>query len=154
MAFFVPAVNAAVIGYRTAVVPDRLTGRVGGIARTIALCLGSVRAAHGRPAAALVLRPRDRRIYAALMLLLAVLGDVNPSIRNAPSLSDLDDLPRGRSRPRLRSRLTAQAASASPFALDLERRTGALAERRTRRLLATSAPIVSAAPPSSTAPGR
>ena len=28
------------------------------------------------------------------MLLLAVLGTLNPSIRNAPSLSELDDLPR------------------------------------------------------------
>ena len=54
MAFFLPAVNSAVVGYRTAVVPDRLTGRVGGVARTIALC----------------------------------------TARNAPSLSELDDLPR------------------------------------------------------------
>ena len=94
MALLTPAVNSAVIGYRTAVVPDRLTGRVGGVARTIALCL----AAFGPLSAGLLLHsfsPRETvAVYAALMLLLAVLGTLNPQIRNAPSLSDLDDLPR------------------------------------------------------------
>ena len=94
MAFFLPAVNSAVIGYRTAVVPDRLTGRVGGVARTIALCT----AAFGPLSAGLLLHwlsPRETvGVYAAFMLLLCVLGTLNPSIRNAPSLSELDDLPR------------------------------------------------------------
>jgi len=94
MAFFLPAVNSAVIGYRTAVVPDRLTGRVGGVARTIALCT----AAFGPLSAGLLLHSLSLRetvgVYAAFMLLLAVLGTLNPSIRNAPSLSELDDLPR------------------------------------------------------------
>ena len=94
MAFFIPAVNAAVIGYRTAVVPDRLTGRVGGLARTIALCT----AAFGPLSAGFLLHALSARatvaVYAVFMLLLCVLGTLNPSIRNAPSLSDLDDLPR------------------------------------------------------------
>jgi MFS family permease len=94
MALLTPAVNSAVIGYRTAVVPDRLTGRVGGVARTIALCL----AAFGPLSAGLLLHwfsPRGTvAVYVALMLLLAVLGTLNPQIRNAPSLSELDDLPR------------------------------------------------------------
>jgi MFS family permease len=94
MALVSPAVNSAVIGYRTAVVPDRLTGRVGGVARTIALCL----AAFGPLSAGLLLHSLSARatvaVYAALMLLLAVLATWNPSIRNAPSLSELDDLPR------------------------------------------------------------
>jgi MFS family permease len=94
IAIFGPSVNAAVIGYRTAVVPDRLTGRVGGLARTIALCT----AAFGPLSAGLLLHSLSARatvaIYAALMLLLCVLGTVNPAIRNAPSLSELDDLPR------------------------------------------------------------
>jgi MFS family permease len=93
VALFGPAVNAAVIGYRTAVVPDRLAGRVGGVARTIALCT----AAFGPLSAGLLLHwfsPRETiACYAALMLLLCVLGTLNPSIRNAPSLKDLDDLP-------------------------------------------------------------
>ena len=94
MAFMTPAVNSAVIGYRTAVVPDRLTGRVGGVARTIALCT----AAFGPLSAGLLLHSLSPRetvgIYAAFMLFLCVLASLNPSIRNAPSLSELDDLPR------------------------------------------------------------
>ncbi|MGZ4290389.1 MAG: MFS transporter [Gaiellaceae bacterium] len=94
VAVFNPSVNAAVIGYRTAVVPDRLTGRVGGVARTIALCT----AAFGPLSAGLLLHwfsPRETiSAYAVFMLLLCVLGTLNPSIRNAPSLSELDDLPR------------------------------------------------------------
>jgi MFS family permease len=93
MALFTPAVNAAVIGYRTAVVPDRLTGRVGGVARTTALCL----TAFGPLSAGLLLHSLSARatvgIYAAVMLVLCVIGSLNPSIRNAPSLSDLDVLP-------------------------------------------------------------
>ena len=93
-AFFIPSVNAAVIGYRTAVVPDRLTGRVGSVARSIALCT----AAFGPLSAGFLLHAFSARttvaVYAVGMLLLAVLGTLNPSIRNAPSLSELDDLPR------------------------------------------------------------
>jgi MFS family permease len=94
MAFMMPAVNAAVIGYRTAVVPDRLTGRVGGVARTIALCT----AAFGPLSAGLLLHSLSAQetvgVYAALMLLLCVLASLNPAIRRAPSLSELEDLPR------------------------------------------------------------
>jgi hypothetical protein len=32
-------------------------------------------------------------VYAAVMLLISVLGTLNPSIRNAPNLRELDDLP-------------------------------------------------------------
>jgi MFS family permease len=93
MALITPSVNAAVIGYRTAVIPDRLTGRVGGVARTIALSL----AAFGPLSAGLMLHwlsPRETvAVYAAVMLLISVLGTLNPSIRNAPNLRELDDLP-------------------------------------------------------------
>jgi MFS family permease len=93
MAFFTASVNAAVIGYRTAVVPDRLTGRVGGVARTIALCVASL----GPLSAGLLLHwfsPRETvGVYAVVMLMIALLGTSNPSIRNAPSLRELDELP-------------------------------------------------------------
>jgi predicted MFS family arabinose efflux permease len=96
-AFFTASVNSAVIGYRTAVVPDRLTGRVGGVARTIALCTTAL----GPLSAGLLLHwlsPRETvAVYAVFVLLLSLLGTWNPSIRNAPSLRDLDDLPRARS---------------------------------------------------------
>jgi hypothetical protein len=93
MALVAPASNAAVIGYRTAVVPDRLAGRVGGAGRTIALCM----AAFGPLSAGLMLHWLSARqtvgIYAAFMLFLCVLAVFNRAIRNAPSLSELDDLP-------------------------------------------------------------
>jgi hypothetical protein len=66
---------------------------VGGVARTIALCT----AAFGPLSAGLLLDSLSLRdtigVYAALMLVLCVLGSLTPSIRNAPSLSDLDVLP-------------------------------------------------------------
>ena len=37
VSFFIPAGNAAIIGYRTAVTPDRLIGRVSSVSRGIAL---------------------------------------------------------------------------------------------------------------------
>jgi hypothetical protein len=92
-------VNAIVIGYRVAIVPDRLTGRVNSVARTIALCGAPL----GPLAAGLLLGSFSARttvaIFAGAMLLLAVIGTVSPSIRNAPSLDDLDDLPRREASP-------------------------------------------------------
>jgi MFS family permease len=88
-----PSVNAIVIGYRVAVVPDRLTGRVNSVARTIALCGAPL----GPLAAGLLLGSFSARttvaIFAGAMLLLSVIGSVSPSIRKAPSLDELDDLP-------------------------------------------------------------
>jgi len=96
-AFFTGPVNSAVIGYRTAVVPDRLTGRVGGARPDDRAVHRRARPALGRPAAALALTARDGRRLRGVHA--AALADrhVEPSIRNAPSLRDLDDLPRARS---------------------------------------------------------
>jgi MFS family permease len=92
-AFLGPSVNATVIGYRVAVVPDRLTGRVNSVARTIALCGAPL----GPLAAGLLLGSFSARstvaIFAGAMVLLSVIGSVSPSIRKAPSLDELDDLP-------------------------------------------------------------
>jgi MFS family permease len=92
-AFLGPSVNAIVIGYRVAVVPDRLTGRVNSVARTIALCGAPL----GPLAAGLLLGSFSARstvaIFAGAMVLLSVIGSVSPSIRKAPSLDELDDLP-------------------------------------------------------------
>jgi predicted MFS family arabinose efflux permease len=92
-AFFGPSVNAVVIGYRVAVVPDRLTGRVNSVARTIALCglpLGPL-------SAGLLLGSYSPRttvaVFAILLLALSVFATLSPSIRNAPNLDELDDLP-------------------------------------------------------------
>jgi MFS family permease len=94
-----PSVNAIVIGYRVAVVPDRLTGRVNSVARTIALCGAPL----GPLAAGLLLGSFSARttvaIFAGAMLMLSVIGSISPSIRRAPSLDELDDLPRREASP-------------------------------------------------------
>jgi hypothetical protein len=93
VAFVFPSVNSVVIGYRVAIVPDRLTGRVNGVARTIALCGSPL----GPLSAGLLLGAVSARetmaILTGLMLALAVLVTLSRSIRNAPSLSELDALP-------------------------------------------------------------
>jgi MFS family permease len=92
-AFFGPSVNAVIIGYRVAVVPDRLTGRVNSVARTIALCGMPL----GPLSAGLLLGSFSARttvlVYAALLLVLCVFATLSRSIRNAPSLDELDHLP-------------------------------------------------------------
>jgi predicted MFS family arabinose efflux permease len=92
-AFLSPSVNAVIIGYRVAVVPDRLTGRVNSVARTIALCglpLGPL-------SAGLLLGSYSARttvaVFASMLFLLSVFATLSPSIRDAPSLDELDDLP-------------------------------------------------------------
>ena len=90
---FTPTTSATVIGYRVAVVPDRLTGRVNSAARTIALCGAPL----GPLSAGLLLSATSPRltiaVYALFLVVPAVIGTWSPSIRNAPSLSELDELP-------------------------------------------------------------
>jgi predicted MFS family arabinose efflux permease len=89
-AVFLPTGNATVIGYRVAVVPDHLTSRVNGVARTIALSglpLGPL-------AAGFLLDSVSARmtllIFVAFLLVFALLGSTNRAIRNAPSLAELE----------------------------------------------------------------
>jgi MFS family permease len=98
-AFLGPSVAAVVIGYRVAVVPDRLTGRVNSVARTIALCglpLGPL-------LAGLLLGSFSARttiaVFASFLFVLCVFTTLSSSIRNAPSLDELDDLPRPEASP-------------------------------------------------------
>lgn len=92
MACFFPTVNAVVIGYRVAVTPDHLTGRVNSVARTIALCGAPL----GPLAAGVMLGSLSARdtiaIFTALLAALALVASLLPSIRNAPSLDELATL--------------------------------------------------------------
>ena len=89
MAIFFPTVNAVVIGYRIAVTPDRLTGRVNSVARTIALCGAPL----GPLTAGVMLGAFSARTtvaaFGALLVVLASLASLLPSIRQAPSLAEL-----------------------------------------------------------------
>jgi MFS family permease len=90
MALFLPTANATVIGYRVAIVPDRLTGRVNSVARTIALSGAPL----GPLLAGVMLGSLSARVtvavFVGMLLLFALLGTTNPAIRNAPSLSELE----------------------------------------------------------------
>lgn len=93
MAFFGPTLNAVIIGYRVAVTPDRLTGRVNGVARTIAVC----GAPFGPLSAGFMLESLSARmtiaVFCAILLGLAVVGSLLPSIRDAPSLAEIAPTP-------------------------------------------------------------
>jgi predicted MFS family arabinose efflux permease len=88
-AFISPALNSAIIGYRTAVTPDRLTGRVSSVARNLAL----VGQPLGPLAAGLLLSVCSARttvlVFAAFGIALALWTSLSPSIRRAPSLAEL-----------------------------------------------------------------
>jgi MFS family permease len=93
IAFFGPSLNSVVIGYRTAITPDHLVGRVSSVARTLAqiasplgpLVAGFLLAAFSAQTTMLVL--------GGITVGVAIWTTASPSIRNAPSLSELDDDP-------------------------------------------------------------
>jgi MFS family permease len=92
-AFFIPSGNAAIIGYRTAVTPDHLIGRVSSVARNIALLAQPL----GPLVAGLLLdaySPRSTVFVLAISAgALARWGTLSPSIRRAPSLRELATAP-------------------------------------------------------------
>ena len=92
VAFVGPWLNAVVIGYRTAVTPDHLVGRVSSVARNVALLAQPL----GPLAAGLMLAAFSSRTtvlaLAVACFALAAFSTVSPSIRNAPSLDELDEL--------------------------------------------------------------
>jgi hypothetical protein len=93
MMVLLPAVSSAVIGYRVAVVPDELTGRVNSVARTIALCGAPL----GPLLAGVLLSTVSPRltvaVFTLLLLVPPLVGSATSAFRNAPSLAELDDLP-------------------------------------------------------------
>jgi MFS family permease len=92
-ALTIPTTDSVVIGYRTAMTPDRLLGRVNGAARNISLLVAPL----GPLAAGLLLSSVSARwttaVFAVGGLALAVWGTLSPSIRKAPSLRELDEPP-------------------------------------------------------------
>jgi MFS family permease len=86
-----PTLNAVVIGYRVAVVPDRLQGRVNSVARLLA----QVGAPLGPLAAGFLLGAFSARTTAAIITVwfaaVALWATLSPSIRAAPRLSELTE---------------------------------------------------------------
>jgi len=88
----IPSTDSVVHGYRIAMTPDRLTGRVQSIWSTISLLIAPL----GPLVAGVLLDNVPARaavaVFAAFGLVLAVWGTLSPSIRGAPSLQELDEL--------------------------------------------------------------
>jgi MFS family permease len=89
IAFFTPTMNAMIIGYRVAIVPDRLQGRVNSVARSLALLAWPL----GPVAAGLLLGSFSTRVgvgaLVAFLVVLALLATASGSIRAAPSFEDV-----------------------------------------------------------------
>jgi predicted MFS family arabinose efflux permease len=87
--FFNPTVNAMIIGYRVAIVPDRLQGRVNSVARALAL----VGLPLGPVIAGLLLGSFSARATVAVLLVLFVLVALvttsSRAIRGAPSFDEV-----------------------------------------------------------------
>jgi Transmembrane secretion effector len=93
-AIAIPATDSVVHGYRLAMTPDRLLGRVESVWSTISLLIAPL-----GPLVAGVLLDRVSAqatiaLFAAFGLALAVWGSLSPSIRAAPSLDELASPPR------------------------------------------------------------
>jgi hypothetical protein len=90
-ALVIPSTDSVVHGYRIAITPDRLLGRVESARALISLAIAPV----GPLAAGLLLgaSPRaDVALFAAAGFALALWGTASPAIRSAPRLDDLADL--------------------------------------------------------------
>jgi MFS family permease len=92
-ALAIPSTDSVVDGYRIAMTPDRLLGRVESVRSTIALLIAPL----GPLAAGVLLDALSERatiaVFAVFGLALALWGTLSPSIRAAPSLDDLAELP-------------------------------------------------------------
>ncbi len=92
-ALTLPVTDSVVVGYRVAVTPDELLGRVESVRSTISLLVAPL----GPLVAGLLLSWVSVRstiaFFTACGVALALWGTLSPSIRNAPSIDELDELP-------------------------------------------------------------
>jgi hypothetical protein len=92
-ALAIPSTDSVVHGYRYAMTPDRLIGRVASVWATIGLAIAPL----GPLVAGLLLEEVSARatiaIFAAAGFALALWGTLSAAIRAAPSLRELAELP-------------------------------------------------------------
>ena len=92
-ALAIPSTDSVVHGYRIAMTPDRLLGRAESVWTIIALLIAPL----GPLVAGVLLSTVSARAtigaFAAVGVVLAVWGTLSPSIRAAPSLDELQELP-------------------------------------------------------------
>jgi MFS family permease len=93
LAVTLPVTDSVVEGYRVAITPDRMLGRVESVRTSISLLAAPL----GPLLAGFLLESVSARatvaVFTIWMLALAVYGTLSPSIRKAPSLDELADLP-------------------------------------------------------------
>lgn len=91
-ALAIPSTDSVVHGYRIAMTPDRLLGRAESVWTIVALLIAPL----GPLTAGVLLSTVSARaaiaVFAATGLVLALWGTLSPSIRNAPSLAELQPL--------------------------------------------------------------
>ena len=87
-----PVTDSVVEGYRIAVTPDRLLGRVETREEHDLAARGPARAAVRRPPADDDVRPRDGRVLRRVHARARALGHAEPVDPRAPSLDELDAL--------------------------------------------------------------
>ena len=91
--FFGPTLNAMIIGYRVAIVPDRLQGRVNSVARSLALLALPL----GPVVAGLLLASFSARVsvgtLVGFLVAVALIATTNRSIRAAPNFDEVAAAP-------------------------------------------------------------
>jgi Transmembrane secretion effector len=87
-----PVTDSVVVGYRIAVTPDRLLGRVEGVRRNISLLLAPLGPLVAGVLLSAVSAQATIAVFLALAVVLVLWGMLSPSIRHAPSLAELDEL--------------------------------------------------------------
>ena len=89
----IPSTDSVVHSYQLGMTPDRLLGRVASVQTTIGLLIAPL----GPLVAGLLLGATSDRatiaVFAAFGLVLAVWGTLSPSLRGAPSLEEITELP-------------------------------------------------------------
>jgi len=92
LAITLPVTDSVVVGYRVAITPDRILGQVESVRSNISALLVPL----GPLVAGFLLESISARatvaVFTAWMLGLALYGTLSPSIRNAPSLDELEEL--------------------------------------------------------------
>ena len=92
-ALTLPVTDSVVFAYGIAVTPDRLLGRVESVRNNIALLIAPLGPLVAGFLLSTVSAPMTISVFAVVTLTLALWATVSPSIRNAPSLDELDDHP-------------------------------------------------------------
>jgi predicted MFS family arabinose efflux permease len=90
--FVIPSTNAIVHGYRIAMTPDRLLGRSESVRSTISLAVAPLGPLLAGWLLAVTSPRKTIAVFVFVALVLALWGTLSPSIRDAPTLDELERL--------------------------------------------------------------